>query len=405
MSVDITMTAGNAGGMMKLGGGDIPSLINALNSMSNDQKFRCDLIIDVDGNGDKVFHNNVNGIYSTSIITTSNGIIQYFFDPSGPSCYKREVVSGTATDTTYSTINSWTILYSDDSLGGNTYPANRVSYDNTESGLDADDVQEAIDEIAAGGVSTVISWDDWNQLTPQQQETGSYTITDCPWADGNVSVDLMTKLWENPSPTSNFSAQDVMLSSSDYDMLLIVTKYNASGNRYISSYIGNSGFVEFTDYNGNAAVMTYREIAVNGVNVTISECKINSNTDNSRLIPITIYGIKTTASVKINAIAMDVSTSADKCMMSNGWTVQNTVKPIITHNTSDLTGDLNTLTSPGTYQVGNITKESNAPSGIGTSGFIWVVRHSTYIMQWAILNEGQKHRFSFDTGSTWVNWV
>ena len=145
MSVDITMTAGNSGGMYKSGGGGIPSLINALTNMSEDQKYRCDLIIDVDG-GEKTFHRNAS-VYSTAISPTSNGMAQYFFDPETPKCYKREVVSGTATDTIYNTINVWTILYADDSLGGNTYPANRVSYDNTESGLESTNVQDAIDEV------------------------------------------------------------------------------------------------------------------------------------------------------------------------------------------------------------------------------------------------------------------
>ena len=41
------------------------------------------------------------------------------------------------------------MLYSDDTIsGGNTYPASQVSYDNTESGLDADNAQDAIDEVA-----------------------------------------------------------------------------------------------------------------------------------------------------------------------------------------------------------------------------------------------------------------
>lgn len=49
------------------------------------------------------------------------------------------------------------MLYSDDTIsGGNTYPASQVSYDNTESGLDADNAQDAIDELKANGLGGMI---------------------------------------------------------------------------------------------------------------------------------------------------------------------------------------------------------------------------------------------------------
>ena len=178
--------------------------------------------------------------------------------------------------------------------------------------------------------TTVIDWDDWNQLTPQEQESGSYTITDCPWADGNVSVDLMTKLWENPSPTSSFAAQNVTLSSDDYDYLIAVCNATTSG-RTISTLIkkGTSGTVVLATCRGAGA--TYTTIynrdfeRIDNTHYAVGSAYAqNSNgtreEDNAKLIPITFYGIKTTASVKINAIAMDVSTSADKCMLSDGVT-------------------------------------------------------------------------------------
>ena len=45
-----------------------------------------------------------------------------------------------------------------------------------------------------------------------------------------------------------------------------------------------------------------------------------STVSNDYCIPIAIYGIKTTASVKVSAIASDVNTAADHCMLSDGVT-------------------------------------------------------------------------------------
>ena len=81
------------------------------------------------------------------------------------------------------------------------------------------------------------------------------------------------------------------------------------------------------------------------------------------------------------------------------------IASILEYDTSHLTGDLNTLTTEGIYRVANIKGQANFPAGIGSSGFIWVVKIATYIMQWAICDSGQKHRFSYDNASTWNNWV
>jgi hypothetical protein len=45
-----------------------------------------------------------------------------------------------------------------------------------------------------------------------------------------------------------------------------------------------------------------------------------SSADNTLCIPIAIYGIKQKINISLSAIAMDVSTSASKCMLSDGET-------------------------------------------------------------------------------------
>ena len=165
--------------------------------MNSDQKFRCDLIIDVDG-GDKVFHSNIDGVYSTAISSTSTSVLQYFFDPSGPSCYKREVVSGTSTDITYNTINEWTILYSDDTIsGGNTYPAYKVSFDNTDTDLESVNVQDVILELEENfqdGVDAV-----YDAVVAKGSTPTSHSLSDVVTGIGNIETGI------TPSGTLNIS--------------------------------------------------------------------------------------------------------------------------------------------------------------------------------------------------------
>ena len=150
MSVDITMTAGNGAGIVKLTGSDVSSLMTALADMSNDQKYRCDLVILADGSN-KVFRGNVDGLFSTAVATDSSNLVQYFFNPDTPtpSCYKRQVPisGGSATDTSI-TITSWEILYNADLLTTeNRYPAENVSFDNSGTTLSSSNVQDAIEEV------------------------------------------------------------------------------------------------------------------------------------------------------------------------------------------------------------------------------------------------------------------
>lgn len=66
--------------------------------------------------------------------------------------------------------------------------------------------------------------------------------------------------------------------------------------------------------------------------------------------------------------------------------------------------DLNTLTTRNNYMVGNMSQMTHAPNGCGTSGFFYVDKNSSYIYQVFYGNLGSAHRFSYDSGSTWVDW-
>jgi hypothetical protein len=184
-------------------------------------------------------------------------------------------------------------------------------------------INSLIDTKLDNPLYTEISYNDWLQLTPYQQEHGRWDVTDVPGADGTVSIDLMTKLWENPSPTSSFAAQNITLSSDDYDMLMYVFKVDANTTRCCSE-ITMKGFgttLSIAEFNNTSSSSRTRYINYTSDTVfNVSDGYINGTKNNSIIIPYQIYGIKTTASVKISAIAESVSTSADKCMLSDGET-------------------------------------------------------------------------------------
>ena len=105
---------------------------------------------------------------------------------------------------------------------------------------------------------------------------------------GNVKMSL---LWSNSSPTSAFAAQDVTLSSSDYDLLIINSHYRVdieAGRVYGYPVIAtnNSGFRLFaandsgSDHNG-------RNGTVSGTTVSFT-----AGTNTNYMVPISIYGIK-----------------------------------------------------------------------------------------------------------------
>ena len=88
------------------------------------------------------------------------------------------------------------------------------------------DMETLVAEIADKcGPYTEISYEDWLQLTPYQQEHGRWDVTGVPGADGTFSIDLMTKLWENPDPSASFAGQDItgLTTLSDYDLFYITT--------------------------------------------------------------------------------------------------------------------------------------------------------------------------------------
>lgn len=176
-----------------------------------------------------------------------------------------------------------------------------------------------------------ITWDEWQELPDEEKEQGKWDITDVPGADGKINAELLTKLWENPNPTANFPAQEITLSSDDYDFLLVIGHYTVGVGYTVEKVVPKGETFQLeTSYVNSAGVYTFNRdfrfqsdtlFEIKNAYVQLSLNKSYTE-DNSRLVPIAIYGLKTTIDLKINAIASDVSTSASKCMMSDGTSVE-----------------------------------------------------------------------------------
>lgn len=204
----------------------------------------------------------------------------------------------------------------------------KVTDDSTNGQTVVDDSPEHID------------WDDWCAMTEQQQAAVKEAVIDnAPGVDGGLTANLLTKLWENPDPSQLFAAQDITLSSSDYDFLLTIyittNTITATSNGVGHSVIVKKGSSISLDcvlpYGGRPVEVYYRPMLRNSnTSYSVGTCRIGnitnsgsvSFTDNNTYacIPVAIYGIKQTINLKFSAIASDISTAADHCMLSDGIT-------------------------------------------------------------------------------------
>lgn len=170
-----------------------------------------------------------------------------------------------------------------------------------------------------------IDWDDWQEV--DDNDNTYYRVTDAPLVDGNVEVDIMKKLWENTDPTASFVGQSITLSSDDYDSLLWVYKEQASTSYYLSVMSPKGAGTSFglPDIGASGNTNRIRRVTyVDNTHFTFGSAFIGSSStytsDNSVMIPIAVYGIKQKVTISLSAIIANVSTSASKCMLSDGET-------------------------------------------------------------------------------------
>lgn len=183
------------------------------------------------------------------------------------------------------------------------------------------------------------TWEQWNQLTPQQRAAiPKALVTGAPGVDGGIDATLFTKLWENDSPSSSFAAQNITLNSSDYDFLLWLY-YANTDNTISSTAICEKGTnANLTSYFATSSIPARTRVAnfTDNTHYAIADnyTGTGSTTSNTYNIPYQVYGLKKTINLEFSAIAANVSTSADKCMLEDGIT---SVQDVIdTQNKNDL---------------------------------------------------------------------
>ena len=167
--------------------------------------------------------------------------------------------------------------------------ASGITYDNTESGLSATDVQGAVDELAESYPANKVMMSDGTTSVEDALDEVAEKM-------GNMR---MAKLWENPNTSINFDAQTIQLSSSNYDLLLIIAQYATTfGNNISNISSGTSGYITFGFASSGGPASYSRIYNVNANQVTFGDCEMNTHsspsrvTANNTLIPFQIYGIK-----------------------------------------------------------------------------------------------------------------
>lgn len=125
-------------------------------------------------------------------------------------------------------------------------PASRISYDNTDSGLTADDVQDAIDEVA-GSIDNLTATD-----VAYDNTNSGLTATTAQGAIDEVAEKkfIMSTLWSGDASTAgSVEVSDL----SQFDALMI---YYNSGN--------GSGIIPYKFFKAHAIKVNYTD----GTNVT-----------------------------------------------------------------------------------------------------------------------------------------
>ena len=176
------------------------------------------------------------------------------------------------------------------------------------------DMETLIAEIASKcGPYTEITYEEWLQLTPYQQEHGRWDVTGVPGADGTISIDLMTKLWENPDPTQEIAANaEINVNTAGYDLIMVISQYNTEFSWFRNAFIMQRGYgtILIHPSSSGAPFMVRKLEHISDTKYRCGQGYYNGTANNTAAIPTVIYGIKLHHTVEIKAIAPTVNTLA-----------------------------------------------------------------------------------------------
>ena len=247
-----------------------------------------------------------------------------------------------------------------------------------------EDAEEVLTEYA-GAIKEnrfkEITYEQWLGMTEEERETGKYLVSDVPNADGKVSIEGMVKLWENPNETASAgwpigaSGEISIPESANYDMLLIRSRLSITDTATITTIITEPNRRNYAEFVTAASKLSYRSYSWNNNKTTIymqeaGYAMLNATSpagtsDPTQVVPVVIYGIKLNHQLEITAIARDVSTSADKCVMPDGITpVSDAIETLDLFKGNhyvDITADFDSgvfSAHPERYQAGNYIKKT-----------------------------------------------
>ena len=114
---------------------------------------------------------------------------------------------------------------------------------------------------------------------------------------GSVPSEYRKLLWTNPSPTSSFSAQTVVLDLSSYDDVEIemagVATSQSTTSQYFTLKVGTGGLLSISANNIWWRYVTPRTTGVEfGAGYKTTTYGSGATVDNTQMTPIAIYGIK-----------------------------------------------------------------------------------------------------------------
>lgn len=188
----------------------------------------------------------------------------------------------------------------------------------------------------------VIPWTTWQDYSDAEKaQHPNAIVTDAPDCDGDVEIENCKVLYQNNNYTSSFPSGNITLNTNDYDAIWIDYLWSINNyRRYPITLIpkGQNGVIIASGITSAGIGLLYREVTrISDTSYNIGDCLWKDmsaavQTLNEYLIPYRIYGIKFKPTVKIKAIAHDVSTSASKCMMSDE---QTSVEDALNYSTTE----------------------------------------------------------------------
>lgn len=142
-------------------------------------------------------------------------------------------------------------------IGGN---AGKIAYSNTQSGLSATSVQDAIDEVN-GGLTKALS---------------------------------LNLLWQDTNPQTSLSTKTVSVDCSKYSLFMLVShNYEKNGTSAFFIFKGNTFNTYYVSSSGTSNYNTKsRTVQITDTSLIISAGYQGNNTsDNKVLIPYELYGV------------------------------------------------------------------------------------------------------------------